>query len=156
MKTKILLFAIAIVFTLTSFYCSSSKNDGIAGGANTTLSKDGKTVLITQGKPRIIVDSAVFDFGEVPEGAETTHFFKISNVGNDTLQITDVETSCGCTVPDPKKMTILPKQSTKVKVTFNSRGRVGYNEKSVVVLSNDAVEPQKQLVLKGKVLPKSN
>jgi hypothetical protein len=158
MKIKVLFISITVLFALTNFFCSSSKNDGgsLSSEKNSIVGKDGKMASIVKGKPRIIIDTTVYNFGEVPEGAETTHFFKVTNVGTDTLKITDVETSCGCTVPEPKKFNLPPKETTKIKVTFNSRGRVGYNEKSVVVFSNDLVEPQKQLLLKGKVLPKSN
>lgn len=47
--------------------------------------------------PKISVDNAVYDFGEVLEGIAVIHTFILSNVGDESLAIEQVHTSCGCT-----------------------------------------------------------
>lgn len=47
--------------------------------------------------PRISVDNAEVDFGIAAEGTFVTHRFVLANVGDETLEISDVLTTCGCT-----------------------------------------------------------
>jgi len=47
--------------------------------------------------PKISVDNAVHDFGEVIEGIAVVHTFVLTNDGDEPLTIDDVQVSCGCT-----------------------------------------------------------
>jgi hypothetical protein len=78
----------------------------------------------------------------------------VTNVGSDTLIIREVEASCGCTTPEVDIYKILPGKKSRIKTTFNSRGRIGHNEKLLTIFSNDPKEPTKNIIIKGKVLPK--
>lgn len=40
---------------------------------------------------RIAFEYAKFDFGTVPNGAQMTHFFPVTNIGPDTLYITKIK-----------------------------------------------------------------
>jgi hypothetical protein len=141
MKIKTVLCLLITIFIISGFYCSSTKN----------------VKEYVKGVPKMKVKQEKFDFGEVPDGTEVTHIFEISNVGTDTLFINEVITSCGCTQPDlgPGDKVIPPNGTSKIKITFNSRNRVGPNEKTITIFSNDSVEPNKNLFLVGRVLPKS-
>jgi hypothetical protein len=145
MKIKVFFIFLIAIFIISGFYCSSSKEG------------KGEGKVIVNGKPKIQVKNEKFDFGEVPDGTEVTHIYEISNAGTDTLIINDVETSCGCTKPELSKADriIPPKGTSRIKITFNSRGRVGPNEKTITIFSNDPTEPNKNLLLVGRVLPKS-
>jgi hypothetical protein len=141
MKIKSAILVLIAIFLVSGFYCSSSK----------------ETKEVIKGTPKIKVKQEKFDFGEIPDGTEVTHIYEISNVGTDTLKITDVETSCGCTRPNlsPGDKIVPPNGTSKIKITFNSRGRVGPNEKTITVFTNDPSEPTKNLLLVGRVLPKT-
>jgi len=47
--------------------------------------------------PKISVDNAAHDFGEVIEGIAVVHTFVLTNDGDEPLTIDDVQVSCGCT-----------------------------------------------------------
>ncbi len=53
--------------------------------------------------PRITIsdldDKGTFDWGDIPADQVVQHTFKLSNTGNADLVITQVYTSCGCTIP---------------------------------------------------------
>jgi hypothetical protein len=70
------------------------------------------------------------------EGETVSFDFKFRNTGKTDLVITEVSSSCGCTVPSYPKTAIRPGQEGSIKVAFNSRGKKGYQTKSVVVLAN--------------------
>src|SRR5258706_16280494 len=46
--------------------------------------------------PRIEFAEPFFDFGRVQSGQIVTHDFIFTNTGNEALEISDVNSSCGC------------------------------------------------------------
>ncbi len=102
--------------------------------------------------PKISVQSSEYNFGDIIQGEEVSHTFVISNSGGDILRITDVRASCGCTAAQPDKKELKPGESTNIKVTFNSKGRVGPQLKSVYVTSNDPERKEVQLNIRCNIL----
>ena len=77
-----------------------------------------------------------FDFGTVKAGEKVSHVFEFKNTGDQAILIQKVESSCGCTSPDWTKAPILPGNSGKITVTYDSTDRVGPFDKSVFVKTN--------------------
>ena len=90
------------------------------------------------------------NFGTIKQGASVTYEFKFTNPGKDPLIITDARGSCGCTVPEWPKEPIKKGQSGVIKVTFNSAGKMGSQDKTVTITSN-AKTATKVLHMKGTV-----
>lgn len=78
----------------------------------------------------------IHDFGTINQGDAVNHFFTFKNTGTNDLMITRALGSCGCTVPDFPKEPIAPGKTGKMKVTFNSAGKSGPQEKTVTVFAN--------------------
>lgn len=87
--------------------------------------------------PQIEYDTRTFDFGEIPEGKTVENVFKITNKGKRDLIIRNVTASCDCTAGIPASNTIQPGENTEMKVTFDSHGKVGMQNKIITVISND-------------------
>jgi hypothetical protein len=87
--------------------------------------------------PRIEYNTRTFDFGEIPEGKKVDYAFQIMNKGRKELIIRSVTASCGCTTGQPASNTIQPGGNTVMKVTFDSGGKVGMQNKIITVISND-------------------
>lgn len=90
------------------------------------------------------------NFGTIKQGDAVTYEFKFSNTGNEPLIITNAEGSCGCTVPVYPKQPILKGQEATIKVTFNSAGKSGMQDKTVTITSNAKQNPM-VLHMKGNV-----
>ncbi len=103
----------------------------------------------TGGKPKIVCDEPVFDFGERRNDEKVEHEFIIKNAGDGVLLIDRVKTTCGCTVAQPEKKELQPGESTKVKATLTLTGRQGPQTKDITVESNDPENPTFILTLKG-------
>lgn len=102
--------------------------------------------------PRISFESTKHDFGKVPSGPQVEYVFKFTNKGNQTLHIEKVQASCGCTgTTMGEKMDYAKGESGEIKVTFNTQGREGKQEKTIMVYSNDAKEPQKVLTFTAEI-----
>jgi hypothetical protein len=98
------------------------------------------------------VGSSNFDFGDIYRGQKVKHIFTIKNSGNDTLVIKNVSASCGCTAAMASTSVVPPQSTSKLDVTFNSEGYGGPAHKTVTVISNDPVNPSRQVYIAANVL----
>jgi hypothetical protein len=97
-----------------------------------------------------LIDSSTFDFGSIQEGAVVEHNFKFRNDGEYPLILNNITSSCGCTTPEWPKEPIGPKQTSSIKVRFDSKNKSGQQVKTITVYAN--TEPAySELRLKGIV-----
>jgi len=91
-----------------------------------------------------------FNFKNIKQGDVINHDFAFTNTGKEPLVIADAKGSCGCTVPTWPKEPIAPGAKAVIKVTFNSAGKQGMQDKTVTLTSNGKENPM-VLHLKGNV-----
>jgi len=101
--------------------------------------------------PRIEMLEEIYDFGDINQGESVTHNFVLKNVGNANLIISSAKGSCGCTVPDWPKEPIAEGEEGTIKVTFNSSGRSGKQNKTVTLVTN-TIPNTKVLTINGNVI----
>jgi len=85
---------------------------------------------------RVVFAKDEHDFGVVREGEKVFWNFRFTNEGNAPLVINRVKADCGCTVPEFPRTPIEPGEEGRIKVTFDSKGRLGRQVKRVTVISN--------------------
>lgn len=101
--------------------------------------------------PELSFDRTEHDFGRIIQGEVVTYTFKFTNTGKDDLIISSVSTSCGCTISKYTDQPVEPGKQGTVQVTFDSKGRKGFQNKSVTVLSN--AQPNRHtLQIKARVI----
>ena len=98
------------------------------------------------------LDSAQ-NFGKVTDGEKVVITFHFKNTGTKPLVISNVQASCGCTVPSKPEEPIAPGAEGKITAEFNSEGRVGKASKNITVTANTK-EGIAVLMFEGEVLPK--
>jgi len=86
--------------------------------------------------PVITFEKDLHDFGKLIAGEKAVYTFKFRNTGKSDLVISQVKSSCGCTVPRYPKEPVKPGEGGELKVTFDSSGRKGMQNKAVTVVSN--------------------
>ncbi len=101
-------------------------------------------------KPVMVFTDTTHSFGKIQEGEVVSHEFNFTNTGKTPLVISSASGSCGCTVPEYPKDPILPNQSASLKVTFNSAGKSGHQEKSVTLTTN-TIEGRRMLYIQAEV-----
>jgi hypothetical protein len=126
----ILLFCTGIIAFSTSCHRNRITSDLIEN-PNTANGKADMSRL-----PSFNFESEYHDFGKIMQGETVSYPFKFKNSGKTDLIIADVSTSCGCTVPSYPKAPIHPGQEGVIKVSFNSAGKHGFQNKSIVVVAN--------------------
>jgi Protein of unknown function (DUF1573) len=78
------------------------------------------------------------------------HIYKFKNVGNQTLLITDIRTTCGCTVPTWNKNPIAAGASEQVEVKFDTKGKANEQVKKITIIAN-TFPAETELILRGMV-----
>ena len=97
--------------------------------------------------------SVTIDYGTIEKGSDGVRVFEFTNTGNEPLIISDVKSSCGCTIPSKPKDPILPGKTGEIKVKYDTN-RVNPIRKTITVLSN-AKTPTVALKIKGLVVDPS-
>lgn len=105
--------------------------------------------------PVITWEKKTHDFGDISQGDKVEHTFYFTNTGNEPLLITNVQVSCGCTVPkgwprDP----IPPGGKGELSISFNSAGKSGKQQKPVTIISNASNADGGQITFTTNVLDK--
>jgi hypothetical protein len=75
-------------------------------------------------------------FGKVKEGEIIKTIFTFTNKGDVPLVITDYEVACTCTTVIFPENPILPKGSGEIEIIFDTNGKIGYQDRSVIIHSN--------------------
>jgi len=102
--------------------------------------------------PVLSVDNREFMFGKINQGEKKEHIFVLTNSGKSDLHIRKVKASCGCTAVQPAKRVIAPGESVDIKTVFNSAGKVGNQNKTVTIITNDPKQSKLILWVKGEVV----
>ena len=97
----------------------------------------------------ITFESDVVDYGTIEKGDDGVREFKFTNTGSSPLFITQVRSSCGCTIPKKPTDSIMPGVEGVIEVKYDTN-RVGPIRKTITVSSN-AVTPVVALQIKGTV-----
>ncbi|MHB8154432.1 MAG: DUF1573 domain-containing protein [Candidatus Omnitrophota bacterium] len=100
----------------------------------------------------IKVDPHEWDFGQVKQEAVLKHDFILKNETNDILGINNIHTSCGCTVSESDKKSLIPQESTTIKVTFNSKGFLGPVQQFVYVHTDNTDLAIIKFTIKAEVI----
>lgn len=96
-------------------------------------------------------ENIVYEFGEITQGEKVQTTFKFTNSGEVDLIISDAKGSCGCTVPVYPRNPIAPGEEAEIEVVFDSNGKMGQQNKTVILIAN--TKPNTTvLALKGNVL----
>ena len=93
--------------------------------------------------------SEVVDYGTIEKGDDGVREFKFTNTGSSPLFITQVRSSCGCTIPKKPTDSIMPGVEEVIEVKYDTN-RVGPIRKTITVSSN-AITPVVALQIKGTV-----
>lgn len=98
---------------------------------------------------KIEFKNETIDYGEIAKGSDGVRVFEFTNMGEAPLVISDVKSSCGCTIPKKPDAPIMPGETGEIQVKYDTN-RVGPIRKAITVTSN-ADTPTKVLKIKGTV-----
>ena len=142
-------------FQMARIYLTYNGEENYNFGVNVTATVEEDFSKLSQKElqnaPIIDFNERVYDFKEVTEGKKVEYTFLIFNKGKSDLQIRSAKASCGCTVASPTSNVVKPGQSTDLKVVFDSTGKLGLQNKTITVISNDSNQSTSILRISGNV-----
>jgi hypothetical protein len=103
------------------------------------------------GEGRIAFAQPIYDFGRVKAGDAVKHTFVFTNVGTEVLEVTNVQTSCGCATTGEWTRRVEAGGTGTIPVQFHTAGFGGEMLKTVAVYSTDKTNFLTTLQLKGTV-----
>ncbi|MCC6818746.1 MAG: DUF1573 domain-containing protein [Bacteroidia bacterium] len=110
-----------------------------------------RPTLKNQYDTAIAFETTTHDFDTLVEGEHGRWRFKFKNNGPVPITIYDAASSCGCVVPNYSKEPILPGEESEISVEFNSSGKIGLFNKSVIVRFTNGQTIT--LTISGEVIP---
>jgi len=102
-------------------------------------------------KPDFKFEKETHNFGKIPMGKPVSVDFVFTNIGDEPLIISNVESTCGCTVPKYTSDPVAKGARGTITVTFNASAVQPGFTKAVTIKSN-ARTPVKVLYIKGEVV----
>src|ERR1041384_5625607 len=121
----------------------------IAEPAPSTVPSPTTVSTATNTGPMIKFAEVLYDFGKVDSGTVVKHDYAFTNIGDQTLVVTNVQPSCGCTTAGSWDKVVEPGKTGIIPIQFNSTGYGGAVAKSITVTCNDPTNGILVLQLRG-------
>ncbi len=121
-------------------------------GCNNTSGKIKNNGKAVNGKSKLVFEKEMYNFGEVSEGDVIGKFILFKNEGNGVLIINSVIGNCECLEVKYSKEPVMPDQTGKLEVIFDTNGFHGRQVKFLKVFSNDSLAGAKELMIWADVI----
>jgi len=101
--------------------------------------------------PKVSFEQNTFDFGKIKQSESVSFEYKFTNTGKSNLMIRKISPACGCTAVITSSDVIPAGGTGTLKTTFNGAGKLGLQNKTITVITNDPLNPKIILWVKGEV-----
>ena len=137
-----------IIFVVVCFVAFFSKAQSAELAKNTSSTIAAASASTVPAEILGLKESS-FDFGKIPQGRPVTHVFEVVNNGKDSLKISNVQASCGCTTPDWDRNKVqAPKEKTFITVGYNAASEGAFTK--IITVTYNGSET-KQMTITGEV-----
>lgn len=117
-------------------FTSCKKEDALSKVNSENVTQAAERDATVADFPTITFDKLEHDFGEIENGTPVETVFAYTNTGKAPLVITDIKSTCGCTVPqDWSKEPLAAGESSQFTVKFNGKGNNKVS-KTITVTAN--------------------
>jgi hypothetical protein len=105
------------------------------------------------GQPKMAIETAKHNFGQVRQGQVVTADIPVRNVGQGALTIEAVSTSCGCTSATVEPSTIAPGTQGMLRIRYDSGAHpdAGPVQRMIFIASNDPHTPEHTVLVNADV-----
>jgi hypothetical protein len=111
-----------------------------------TLTKDELSVA-----PVFSLQTAELDFGRLHQGNTVDREIAIKNPGKKELIIRAIQENCSCVKAVIDPLRIKAGGFAKIKISLNTEGRTGIQQKAVTVYTNDPINPVQRVTITAYV-----
>jgi hypothetical protein len=152
---------ICFILYFSTAACSLLLNSGCQEQSKTSKglkvehieSKTVETPKTSKPQPSIKFENTLLDLGQIGPGTQAKGEFKFTNIGNYTLEISNVSQCCGV-VTRLDKIKYEPGESGTLKIEYRATGQAGTIRRQPIVQSNDPIQPNVALTVKVEIVQK--
>ena len=150
MKKLFLLFTSLALVSFTS--CKENASEKInQENVTKAAERDAQTIVY----PSVTFDKVAHDFGEIQNGTPVETVFTYTNSGQSPLVVTDIKSTCGCTVPQGwSREPLAPGASSQFAVKFNGKG--ANNVSKTITLTTNTESGREQVRISAFIVPDPN
>lgn len=87
--------------------------------------------------PIMTFENTIVDYGAIEQNSDPLRIVEFTNTGTEPLVISNARGSCGCTVPDWPKQPIMPGETSKIEIRYDTK-RLGKINKTVTLTTNES------------------
>ncbi|MDA0326862.1 MAG: DUF1573 domain-containing protein [Bacteroidetes bacterium] len=150
MKKLFLLFTSVALVSFTS--CKENATDKInQENVTKAAERDAQTIVY----PSVTFDKVAHDFGEIQNGTPVETMFTYTNSGQSPLVVSDIKSTCGCTVPQGwSREPLAPGASSQFTVKFNGKGANKVSK--TITLTTNTESGREQVRISAFIVPDPN
>ncbi|MDA8531879.1 DUF1573 domain-containing protein, partial [Flavobacteriaceae bacterium] len=113
--------------------------------------RDAQTIVY----PSVTFDKVAHDFGEIQNGTPVETMFTYTNSGQSPLVVSDIKSTCGCTVPQGwSREPLAPGASSQFTVKFNGKGANKVSK--TITLTTNTESGREQVRISAFIVPDPN
>jgi len=147
------LFLLLSTITLISFTsCKEKASEKInQDNVEKAAERDAQAIVF----PSVTFDKTTHDFGEIMNGTPVETVFTYTNTGKSPLVVTDIKSTCGCTVPQGwSREPLAPGASSQFTVKFNGKGANKVSK--TITLTTNTEKGREQVRISAFIKPDPN
>lgn len=150
MKKLILSLTVASLVVFTS--CKENAVEKIdQENVTKAAERDAQAIVF----PTITFDKTEHDFGQIMNGTPVETVFSYTNSGKSPLVVTEIKSTCGCTVPQGwSKEPLMPGASSQFSVKFNGKGANKISK--TITLTTNTEKGKEQVRISAFIVPDPN
>lgn len=104
-----------------------------------------------QKAPVLRILGSPFDMGKIRQHNDTRHSITFRNDGKSKLTINAVQPNCKCITTTLAATEIRPGEESTLEISFNPEDRLGTQQKSIMIYSNDPQNPAQRITFNAYV-----
>jgi len=150
MKKLFLLLSTIALVSITS--CKEKATEKInQENVEKAAERDAQAIVF----PSVTFDKTTHDFGEIMNGTPVETVFTYTNSGKSPLVVTDIKSTCGCTVPQGwSREPLAPGASSQFTVKFNGKGANKVSK--TITLTTNTEKGREQVRISAFIKPDPN
>tara|TARA_Y100000385_G_scaffold291967_1_gene374825 strand:+ start:7419 stop:7889 length:471 start_codon:yes stop_codon:yes gene_type:complete len=150
MKNVFLTLTIASLVSFTS--CKENAAEKInQQNVTKAAERDSQAIVF----PSVSFDKTEHDFGQIMNGTPVETTFSYTNSGRSPLVVTDIKSTCGCTVPQGwSKEPLMPGASSQFTVKFNGKGANKISK--TITMTTNTETGKEQVKISAFIMPDPN
>ncbi|PCI01847.1 MAG: hypothetical protein COB81_06555 [Flavobacteriaceae bacterium] len=95
-------------------------------------------------------ETETIDYGKILQNEDGYREFKFKNIGNAPITISNIKSSCGCSVAEKPSKPIMPGENGSIRVKYDTYRLGGFSK--TFMIRSDAQDNLKKVRIKGNVV----